>query len=94
MFALSFGAGLAVFLVMVAMSSTIGAMNNRAAAYTRTDTVSVQDKSPESVPASALVRTTPERGFVTLVAPNTPVPGAVPEPPRSRVIDSTLTLEP
>ncbi len=94
MFALSFGAGFAVFMAMVVLSSAMGTMNGSFAGYTRTDTALVQANSPESVPANALVKATPERGYVTLAAPRTPIPGAVPEPPRSPWSATTLTIEP
>jgi hypothetical protein len=91
-FALAMGVGLAVVLLMVVMSSAVGALSITTVALTRTDTVQARTVSPLVVPANSLSPKSHES--VTHSAARTPVPGVVPEPPRSPSLPSTQTLAP
>lgn len=89
-YALAFGVALVVILLIVVMGSAMGALNPTEVALTRTDTV--RTISPIVVPANAL--TPGQSNRTTLIAPSTPLPNVVPEPPQSPVLLTTQTLAP
>lgn len=89
-FALALGISVAVILVMVIMSSAMGAFNPTDLAMTRTEIA--QTLSPVVVPANALTRAPNNR--ITLIPEGTPIPNLVPEPPHSPVSNHTETLLP
>lgn len=85
-FAFALGVGIAVILMMVVMSSVMGALPTTSVAMTRTEI------SPNVAPANVLTRSPFELNSKN--ARQTPVPNAVPEPPRSPAVLSTQTLSP
>lgn len=89
-YALALGVGLAVILLIVVMGSAMGALHLTEVALTRTDTA--QTLAPAVVPANAITPAPDDR--ITLIAPRTPLPNIVPEPPRSPALVSTQTLAP
>lgn len=89
--ALAFGSGLGVILVMIFMSSTMGALQITRVAMTRTETNAIVE-SATNIPFGAHALS-PEASEAFNRA-GTPVPGAVPEPPRSPVVASTSVIEP
>lgn len=91
-YALALAIGLAVIFVMVVMSSAMGALDLTSVGLTRTDTWQARTMSPKVVPANAMTPVPNDR--ITLIAPRTPVPFGVPEPPRSPSVLSTQTLAP
>ena len=91
-FALALCVGLSVMLVMVVMSTAIGALPIASVALTRTDSIQSRTSAPIVIPANAV---SPKfNDTVTLRAPHTPAPNVVPEPPRSPSLSSTQTLAP
>ena len=91
-FAFALGVGLAVILVMVAMTSAMGALPMASVAMTRTDVLHAHVVSPNALPANALTRA-PQHSNTARVQ-KTPLPNIVPEPPRSPSSFSTQTFSP
>ncbi len=89
-FALALGISVAVILVMVVMSSAMGAFDVSGWAMTRTEIA--QTLSPAVVPANALTRAPNTQ--ITLIPAGTPMPNLIPEPPRSPAFNYTQTLAP
>ncbi len=91
-FAFALGVGLVVILVMVVMSSAVGALPIASVAMTRTDVLHAQVVSPNALPANALTRAA--QNLNTARVQKTPLPNIVPEPPRSPSSFSTQTYSP
>jgi hypothetical protein len=90
--ALAVGVSLAVFMLLAVVNSSFGRIDATAVAMTRTDTVRVHPSGPEAAPVAAAtaIRADPYDGS----AAGTPLPGIVPEPPRSPVNGATRPISP
>lgn len=88
---LAFGVAFGVILMMGVMSSAIGAFPVTRVALTRTETLQTRSDATGIAPGAHSESPEADRDFARF---GTPVPGAVPEPPRSPAVVSTLALEP
>lgn len=87
-FAFALAVGVAVIVMMAVMSNTFGTVPVGTVAMTRTNT----SDAPIALPSGGL--TPAHNDTLTLIAPRTPVPNAVPEPPRSPSFAPAQTLLP
>lgn len=86
--ALAFGVALGVILLMGAMNSGMGALPITRVALTRTETLPNRSDATGIAPSAHPESPGAAGGFVRST---TPAPGAVPEPPRSPAVFSTLS---
>lgn len=87
-FAFALAVGVAVVVMMTAMSNTFGALPVTTVALTRTNT----SNAAVVLPASGL--TPAHNDSLDFIAPRTPIPDAAPEPPRSPSFPARQTLLP
>jgi hypothetical protein len=91
-FLLAIGVSLTVFMFLAVVNSALGRVEETTVALTRTDTLQIYTAAPVIAPGVAATGIIREPTILS--SAETPLPGIVPEPPRSAVSRPTPVLSP